>query len=201
MHPPLVGKVEIWAFLTAHREWIQKTLAKIPSSIMIEVGDTFSFFGELWQLKQDPLRKKGVWKQDRELIIGQNVENLTKAIESILKKEAQLFFEHWSRFYAKQLGATFTRISIRDGRSRWGSCSTSGTLSYSWRLGLAPLEIAQYVCAHEVAHLKEMNHSPRFWALVEKLDSSYKKHRTWLKKEGRELKCISFGSKKLLSRA
>ncbi|HCI48319.1 MAG: hypothetical protein A2977_02955 [Alphaproteobacteria bacterium RIFCSPLOWO2_01_FULL_45_8] len=194
-HPPFIQQREIDSFLITHQVWIQSTLKKTPEDQVVEVGDTFSFLGESWTLKFDPLRKKGVWKQGRELVIGQGVSDVNKAIEPILKKEAQERFKSWSAQYAEQLGATFSRVSIRDGRSRWGSCSASGTLSYSWRLGLAPLEVAQYVCAHEVAHLKEMNHSARFWSLVAQLDPSYKKHRAWLKREGGKLKCLSFVNK------
>lgn len=156
------------------------------------MGDSFTFFGVPWTLIDDPLRKKAVWKQGQTLCVGIGCVDVHKPIENILKKEAQIFFDALSREYATQLGVKFSRISIRDGSSRWGSCSSSGTLSYSWRLGLAPLEIAQYVCAHEVAHLKEMNHSPRFWSLVEMIDPFYKKHRAWLKKEGGKLKTLSF---------
>ena len=194
-HPPFVGSQDLWDFLTSHQGWIQNTLEKMPGSLSVGLGDAFSFFGESLQMIHDPLRKKGVWKQGQNLVLGTGIQDVNKAVETFLKKEAEFFFARWSAYYADQLGASFTRISIRDGRSRWGSCSASGTLSYSWRLGLAPLEVAKYVCAHEVAHLKEMNHSPRFWTLVQQLDPSYKKHRAWLKKEGGKLKSIAFGVK------
>lgn len=191
-HPPFAQEIHLQTFLEQHQWWIQKTIQKISSPLQIGIGDSFSFLGNVWHLSYDPLRKKGVWRQGYTLCMGLGVSDLNKAIETILKKEAQTFFETLSHHYAAQLGVKFARISIRDGHSRWGSCSSSGTLSYSWRLGLAPIEIARYVCAHEVAHLREMNHSPRFWALVEKLDPLYKKHRAWLKKEGGKLKTLSF---------
>lgn len=197
-HPSFIQEGDLWAFLNAHRGWIQKTLEKRPCSIVIGEGDVFSFFGQDWQIGYDPLRKKGVWKQGQQLILSPGIANINKAIENKLKQEAEDFFKKWSAYYAQELSTTFSKISIRDGRSRWGSCSSSRTLSYSWRLGFAPVEVAKYVCAHEVAHLKEMNHSPQFWALVHKLDPSYKQHRAWLKKEGGKLKRISFGVKESL---
>ena len=193
-HPPFAQETHLQTFLEQHQWWIQKTIQKISSPLHIGIGDSFSFLENVWQLAYDPLRKKGVWRQGYTLCIGAGVSDPNQSIETILKKEAQAFFEVLSQHYADQLNVRFERIAIRDGHSRWGSCSSSGTLSYSWRLGFAPLEIARYVCAHEVAHLREMNHSPRFWALVEKLDPLYKKHRTWLKKEGSKLKTLSFAA-------
>jgi predicted metal-dependent hydrolase len=82
------------------------------------------------------------------------------------------------------LGRRFSRLSLRDTRSRWGSCSSRGGLSYSWRLILAPPDVLDYVAAHEVAHLAEMNHSPAFWALVARLCPGYQAPRGWLRREG-----------------
>jgi hypothetical protein len=79
---------------------------------------------------------------------------------------------------------------VRDTASRWGSCSTRKTLSFSWRLIMAPPDILQYVVAHEMAHLVEMNHSPAFWKNVEKMDPEWKKSRRWLKSEGNSLMLI-----------
>ncbi len=81
----------------------------------------------------------------------------------------------------------FQRFSIKDTKSRWGSCSSRGSISLSWRLILAPEKVARYVCIHEVCHLLEMNHSTKFWALVEHFDPDFKEHRAWLKTHGREL--------------
>ena len=90
-------------------------------------------------------------------------------------------------FYGKKLGIQPGGVKIRDYKSRWGSCSTGGILSYSWRLIFAPREIADYVCAHEVSHLKEMNHSPQFWKIVQELCPFYKVYRHWLRQEGSSL--------------
>ncbi|MDU8913909.1 SprT family zinc-dependent metalloprotease [Aestuariicoccus sp. MJ-SS9] len=86
--------------------------------------------------------------------------------------------------YAAELGRGYTRITLRDTRSRWGSCSHDGALMYSWRLILAPPEVLDYVAAHEVAHLAEMNHSSAFWAHVERLYGDWKPMRRWLREHG-----------------
>jgi len=85
------------------------------------------------------------------------------------------------------LGTRATALSVRDTTSRWGSCSARGGLSFSWRLVLAPPHVLDYVAAHEVAHLQELNHSPRFWALVERLDPNYRAAERWLKTHGASL--------------
>jgi predicted metal-dependent hydrolase len=89
--------------------------------------------------------------------------------------------------HAEKLGVKPSRITVRDTASRWGSCSSARTLSFSWRLILAPDFVLDYVVAHEVAHLREMNHSPRFWAHVKALVGDERPHRAWLRAEGAKL--------------
>jgi predicted metal-dependent hydrolase len=88
---------------------------------------------------------------------------------------------------SSRLGVTFRRITIRDTRSRWGSCSTTGTLSFSWRLALAPREILDYVVVHELCHLRHHDHSRRFWSLVGEVWPQYREHKAWLDDHGWEL--------------
>ena len=88
---------------------------------------------------------------------------------------------------APRLRVSVTRIAIRDQRTRWGSCSSRGTLSFNWRLVLAPLEVAEYVVVHELCHLQEPNHSPRFWQLVAAARPGYPDERRWLAEHGWEL--------------
>jgi predicted metal-dependent hydrolase len=92
-----------------------------------------------------------------------------------------------ARREAARLGVSYTRITIRDTRSRWGSCSTTGTLSFSWRLALAPREILDYVVVHELCHLRHHDHSQRFWNLVSEVWPQYREHKAWLDAHGWEL--------------
>ncbi len=95
--------------------------------------------------------------------------------------------------HARSLGRTYARLTLRDTRSRWGSCTQDGCLMFSWRLILAPPPILDYVAAHEVAHLAQMNHSPAFWAEVARLDPDYALHRAWLRRQGQALHGFRFG--------
>jgi predicted metal-dependent hydrolase len=88
---------------------------------------------------------------------------------------------------ADALGVSYTRIEIRDQRTRWGSCSSRGTLSFNWRLVLAPFDVLDYVVVHELCHLREPNHSPRFWRLVAERRPGWREQRAWLREHGPEL--------------
>jgi hypothetical protein len=95
--------------------------------------------------------------------------------------------------HAARLGTRPRSLSVKDTRSRWGSCSVAGALSFSWRLVCAPPEVLDYVAAHEVAHLREMNHSPRFWSLVAECCPDWRRHRRWLKEHGSALLALGGG--------
>ena len=106
------------------------------------------------------------------------------AIEAFLKALARDRLLAASKRYATRLERSFARLTLRDTRSRWGSCSATGNLMYSWRLILAPPDVLDYVAAHEVAHLAHMDHSPAFWGTVEALCPGYAEPRAWLRREG-----------------
>ena len=108
-------------------------------------------------------------------------------MSDFLKREAKRDLEAASRSAAEALGVAIKRVSIRDQSSRWGSCSTTGRLSYSWRLILAPRFVLDYLAAHEVAHLVEMNHSRRFWRLVERICPNVARAKAWLDAHGTDL--------------
>lgn len=110
-----------------------------------------------------------------------------KRLEAIYRNAAREYFPKRVSHYAHMLGVTYGKISIRDQKTRWGSCSSEGNLSFNWRLILAPPDVLDYVVIHELCHRKEMNHSKDFWALVESLMPDYKECRKWLKKNGRNL--------------
>ena len=111
----------------------------------------------------------------------------TAGSADFLQREAQSDLEAASRRAAERIGSRSSASSVRDQSSRWGSCSTTGVLSFSWRLILAPPFVLEYLAAHEVAHLVEMNHSPRFWRLVNRLCPDAHRAKVWLDVHGTDL--------------
>ena len=119
------------------------------------------------------------------------VSNLTDTQRAALEKRyitaAKEYFPKRVACFAPLTGGTYTRITIRDQKTRWGSCSAKGTLSFNWRLMLAPPAVLDYVVVHELCHLTHMDHSKAFWSLVESICPDYRTHRKWLKDHGQEL--------------
>ena len=111
--------------------------------------------------------------------------------DSVCEQEARSAARELATMIADEesaaLGVSFRRIEVRDQRTRWGSCSTRGTLSLNWRLVLAPFAVLDYVVVHELCHLREPNHSSRFWSLVESRRPEWRAHRDWLREHGPEL--------------
>lgn len=114
-------------------------------------------------------------------------DNQRAALEKRYIQAAKDYFPKRAAYYLPFTGGSFQRITIRDQKTRWGSCSARGTLSFNWRLMLAPPAVLDYVVVHELCHLTHMNHSPAFWALVESVCPDYRIHRQWLKEHGQEL--------------
>lgn len=110
-----------------------------------------------------------------------------RRVHDYLKREARKDLHKASLEYAEELGVRVKRVSIRDQSSRWGSCTSAGSLSFSWRLILAPPYVLDYLAAHEVAHLVEMNHSPRFWRVVARVCPSVERAKNWLDTYGNDL--------------
>lgn len=131
------------------------------------------------------------WLEAKEHAARRPVSDLTDAQRAALEKRyiqaARDYFPKRAAYFLPLTGGSFTRITIRDQKTRWGSCSAKGTLSFNWRLMLAPPAVLDYVVVHELCHLTHMNHSKAFWALVESVCPDYRTHRRWLKEHGQEL--------------
>lgn len=159
----------------------------ISKKITLVHGAEIPLLGHTYQILFEENRLKGVKQTENKIIVSHPYERQHMLLTMWLKQKSLHFLAAQSKILAHQLDAKIGRIAIREVRSRWGSCSHQGNLSYSWRLIFAPKEVAHYVCAHEVSHLKHMNHSQKFWKTVESIDSNYKTHRDWLRMHGKEL--------------
>src|SRR6267154_323324 len=133
-----------------------------------------------------------VWAETRDsgeriLCVAGDAEYTDRRVHDFLKREARKDLQKAAQFYAGELGVRVRRVSIRDQSSRWGSCTSAGSLSFSWRLILAPPYVLDYLAAHEVAHLVEMNHSARFWRVVAKACDHVDRAKSWLDTHGNDL--------------
>ena len=135
-------------------------------------------------LELEPQARGVVWQEEGAIHVAGRAEHLARRIEDWLRREARREIERRARAKAELIGKRIAAITIRDPKSRWGSCSPRGQLSFSWRLILAPRHVLDYVVAHEVAHLKELNHGPRFWKLTAELTRDADGARAWLNEHG-----------------
>lgn len=203
--PPFCSDSETITFLENHRTWLFQQFEKIPEAAPFSPNSLIPLRGELHKLVfAGQSRGKGVvWIEENkktnsdeiepdqpefpEIHINGTEQFAPRRLTRWLIDQARKDLYERSGWHSKNLGLSFKKIMIKDQRSRWGSCSSAGVLSYSWRLILAPTEVLDYVAAHEVAHLAEMNHGPNFWALVDQTLPTYKTAKNWLRENGSDL--------------
>ena len=181
---------EALAFAESQSDWIRRTLARAVAGCDVGLGAVIPYEGMHLTLTPAPLRAPRV--EGGLLLVPADPARAAVRTLAFLKLQARQRLQAASDHYAQQLGRRHSGLVLRDTRSRWGSCSAEGQLMYSWRLIMAPPDVLDYVAAHEVAHLAEMNHSAAFWAVVRRLMPGYEKHRRWLKTEGTGLHRYDF---------
>jgi hypothetical protein len=191
-------------FLERHLDWVRERLSAIPMAVPFEHGAELPLRGETHGLAFVGLRPRSivddivrpvVWTERPadalpKVCVSGHVEHAPRRLKDWLISEARKDLCERVAVHAERLKLRPRRLSVRDQSSRWGSCSTSGQLCFSWRLILAPRFVLDYVAAHEVAHLKEMNHGPRFWALVERAMPEMQAAKKWLATHGARLHAI-----------
>ena len=170
-------------FVQEREAWLRGALDEVPAEVAVVPGATLPVEGREVPVVPGPGRAA----QLRDGALHVPMGRPGPAAAAFLKHLARDRLSAASDRYAHTLGRTVTRLTLRDTRSRWGSCSSAGALMYSWRLAMAPPEVLDYVAAHEVAHLAHMDHSPAFWSVVERLCPDYRAHRAWLRSEGTAL--------------
>ena len=190
--PPRGNLNEARAFAQKHGDWIAARLDRLPQATPFKHGTMLPLRGQPHRIVHRRGMRGTVWIEigdegERSLCVAGEDAHVDRRVCDFLKREAKSDLESSSRRAAETLGVKIKRVSIRDQASRWGSCSTTGVLSYSWRLILAPSYVLDYLAAHEVAHLVEMNHSPRFWRLVDRICASAARAKTWLDVHGPDL--------------
>lgn len=184
--PPRVPPAEALRFARERADWIAAALARVPKGELARPGALIPVEGRLREIVLCPGRGAPRLLPDRLEVTGDPVRTGIR-VAALLRALARDRLAAATNRHARALGRQPSSLTLRDTRSRWGSCTAAGGLMFSWRLIMAPPEVLDYVAAHEVAHLAEMNHSPRYWAVVARLLPGYQIHRRWLKTHGNAL--------------
>ncbi|MEV8465832.1 M48 family metallopeptidase [Fluviibacterium sp. DFM31] len=173
-------------FLAQKADWVRQNVARGPVAYGLAMGDVIPVEGIGRRIVDGrPGLHPGVVQVRGSRPVGAQVAGLLK---ELARDRLALACDR----YAAAVGRPYARLTLRDTRSRWGSCTSAGNLMFSWRLAMAPPEVLEYVAAHEVAHLVHMNHSKTFWRQVGALCPDYDRHRAWLRGPGRELHAVQF---------
>jgi len=183
-HLPLAAGL---AFARQNSGWLSERHARLPAAVPMTDGAVLPLLGVDHPLRHRPDARRGVWIEDGAICVSGKAEHFRRRLTDWLMARAREEILAYARPMAATLGVPLRRITLRDTKSRWGSCSRTGDLSFSWRLVLAPPEVLGYVVAHETSHRLEMNHSPAFWRVVERLAPGARAQRDWLRREGPKL--------------
>ena len=179
------------AWAAGHRDWVEAALAAIPEHRPIAPGESVPLFGRPRLIDWDPSRPRRILAEPERLVAGGPIDGLEGRVLRWLKAEALALLSRETREVAAQAGVAVARIGVGDPSSRWGSCSSSGTIRYSWRLVMAPDFVRRATVAHEVAHIVHLHHGPEFHALAEKLlGDDPRPARAWLRRHGADLHAI-----------
>jgi predicted metal-dependent hydrolase len=175
-------------FLAAKRGWIEARIEALPQPVPFVEGAILPVLGVAHRIRCEfDLAAPPVRIIDGEIRVCSDTLHLARRVRDHLVAMAQAEISPRAHRLAARIGREVARVSVRDTKSRWGSCSGQGNLSFSWRLIFAPEPVLEYVVAHEVSHLAEMNHGPRFWRLVESLIPNSAAPRGWLKRHRNRL--------------
>jgi predicted metal-dependent hydrolase len=178
-------------FLMSKEAWIRE---KLKNRVEVPVGrkihDEYPMLGEIYNVKHIYTKSKFfVSIEGSEIVVRAPEVKLFEALTMFFKNQALWELARLARALANEHKFQYNKLSVREPKTRWGSCSSTGSLVFNWRIIFAPQAVFRYLVTHELCHLKEMNHSARFWQLVESISPDYKKSKAWLKEHGAMLHC------------
>ena len=182
--PWLVSSSAALRFLETKQKWVESVFQKCPKKISLKPGDVISVFGRNVTLVHDSaLRSNKLTDGGMRLIVGGGADMFERRVRDFVKAQLMQEIKNIIRTVPRDFWPK--KIALRDTSSRWGSCSSTGTMSFSWRLAFAPVDIMRYVVMHELAHVKHMDHSPEFWATVRELYGfGVERAKRWLVQNG-----------------
>lgn len=181
----------IEAFVTAHRSWLEKArqkMAKVQAPVAPYAyleGELIRYLGENLPLRLLPGARKAYLNEAREIVLPKGTKKAIRAaLEAFYRAETRRIVSGFVALHAPRLAVNPQVMRINSAKRRWGSCSARGSLNFSLRLAMVPLDCIEYVAVHELAHLRQHNHSAAFWALVKGILPDYARRREWLKRNG-----------------
>jgi predicted metal-dependent hydrolase len=195
--PPRAAMTDVLAFAQRHAAWIGARLRRLPEPVPFAPGEIIPIRGYPHLVQHRPDKRGTVWIEqhhalesaisDYTLCVAGDAPHISRRITDYLKRAAKSDLEAAVEHYCRKLETPSRCVTVRDTTSRWGSCSATGSLNFSWRLILAPAFVLDYLAAHEVAHLVHMNHSKRFWTLLRRLCPETDRAEAWLNVNGPQL--------------
>ena len=184
--PKYCSQTKALNFLDEHRDWIINMLARLPVATGFTDGSVLSFFARQYTIRHNP-DQRGTFFEGDYLKVGGKPEFLHRRVTDFLKEQTLKHLSELTVKKAKLLNCRIAGVSVKDTKSRWGSCSTLKNINYNWRICFAPEYVIDYLICHEVSHLKHPDHSANFWATVKELCPNYEEGRHWLEVKGKDL--------------
>ncbi len=185
--PARAARTAGMALLMDHADWVSQRLAALPGAVAFAPGAIVPLHGIPHRIHHRPGARGGAWVEPGEIVVSGDAAFLPRRVADFLRAEARARFSALVLHKAALGGLQAGRVTIKDTRSRWGSCAANRNIAFSWRLVMAPRYVQDYVAAHEVAHLRHMNHGPQFWMLVGFLTTHLDAACRWLRVEGPRL--------------
>jgi predicted metal-dependent hydrolase len=182
--PQRTAKAAGVALLNDNAAWVRARLAALPEAVRFEPGSAVTIDGVPHAIRHAPGKRGGAWIEDGILFVTGEPAFLARRVSDFLRAEARRRLSLQSLEKARQAGLAPKRVTVKDTRSRWGSCSPDGVLMFCWRLVMAPPFVQDYVVAHEVAHLRHLNHGRDFWRLCDTLSPNRERAEAWLQRDG-----------------
>lgn len=176
-----------YIFVRDEYPWICEQVGNLEDPVSFHPGNSIPIFGTPHEIVHVPKIRGYVWREEQQILVAGGLEHVPRRVKDWASREIKKEIGEKAINYGQMLGVPIRKITIRDQKSRWGSCSSAGNLNFSWRLIMMPARVVDYIVAHEVTHLVHMNHSAEFWDLLRTICPEMQDSKRWLKENGTSL--------------